>query len=226
MQAAPIPRLLVGAKTPKLQLNGFLKRFFENDFTALYKYKLAVYMLPPTIYVATNFVVGDLSFTFVGWQGRRRRKPASEAVEAVRLVPAVRAVRVQQKHDHQAHVITPPISWTIFAKWALLCCRLARGSDELWHSQKLELQVATDYLALRIYLALGVDWLTEKMPCNNFTVSSMHGDMPQKERYAIIKEFRDGDTCDLITTDVWARGLDVQQASTLFRLILRTLCPL
>ncbi|KAG8475361.1 hypothetical protein CXB51_032181 [Gossypium anomalum] len=56
-----------------------------------------------------------------------------------------------------------------------------------------------------------VDWLTEKMRSNNFTVSSMHGDMPQKERDAIMAEFRDGATRVLITTDVWARGLDVQQ---------------
>ena len=35
-----------------------------------------------------------------------------------------------------------------------------------------------------------VDWLTEKMREANFTVSSMHGDMPQKERDAIMKEFR------------------------------------
>jgi superfamily II DNA/RNA helicase len=27
-----------------------------------------------------------------------------------------------------------------------------------------------------------VDWLTEKMRASNFTVSSMHGDMPQKVR--------------------------------------------
>lgn len=46
---------------------------------------------------------------------------------------------------------------------------------------------------------------------NNFTVSSMHGDMPQKERDAIMAEFRSGETRVLITTDVWARGLDVQQ---------------
>ncbi|KAL6189699.1 hypothetical protein ACLB2K_036102 [Fragaria x ananassa] len=59
-----------------------------------------------------------------------------------------------------------------------------------------------------------VDWLTEKMRSNNFTVSAMHGDMPQKERDAIMNEFRDGVTRVLITTDVWARGLDVQQAST------------
>ncbi|KAE8732829.1 hypothetical protein F3Y22_tig00001713pilonHSYRG00004 [Hibiscus syriacus] len=37
--------------------------------------------------------------------------------------------------------------------------------------------------------------------------------MPQKERDAIMAEFRDGATRVLITTDVWARGLDVQQES-------------
>nr|XP_023917743.1 eukaryotic initiation factor 4A-3 isoform X1 [Quercus suber]POF03755.1 eukaryotic initiation factor 4a-3 [Quercus suber] len=58
-----------------------------------------------------------------------------------------------------------------------------------------------------------VDWLTEKMRSNNFTVSSMHGDMPQKERDAIMEEFRAGQTRVLITTDVWARGIDVQQVS-------------
>ncbi|WMV54961.1 hypothetical protein MTR67_048346 [Solanum verrucosum] len=61
-----------------------------------------------------------------------------------------------------------------------------------------------------------VDWLTNKMRENNFTVSSMHGDMPQKERDAIMAEFRGGTTRVLITTDVWARGLDVQQASSMF----------
>ena len=58
-----------------------------------------------------------------------------------------------------------------------------------------------------------VDWLTEKMRQNNFTVSAMHGDMPQKERDAIMGEFRGGTTRVLITTDVWARGIDVQQVS-------------
>jgi len=47
----------------------------------------------------------------------------------------------------------------------------------------------------------------------NFTVSAMHGDMPQKERDAIMKIFRSGETRVLITTDVWARGIDVQQVS-------------
>lgn len=51
---------------------------------------------------------------------------------------------------------------------------------------------------------------------NNFTVSSMHGDMPQKERDAIMAEFRSGKSRVLISTDVWARGLDVQQVSLFY----------
>ncbi|EJT48069.1 hypothetical protein A1Q2_06163 [Trichosporon asahii var. asahii CBS 8904] len=58
-----------------------------------------------------------------------------------------------------------------------------------------------------------VDWLTEKMREANFTVSSMHGEMVQKERDAIMAEFRSGQSRVLITTDVWARGIDVQQVS-------------
>ncbi|CAA7036522.1 unnamed protein product [Microthlaspi erraticum] len=58
-----------------------------------------------------------------------------------------------------------------------------------------------------------VDWLSEKMRTNNFTVSSMHGDMPQRERDEIMRQFRSGDSRVLITTDVWARGIDVQQVS-------------
>lgn len=58
-----------------------------------------------------------------------------------------------------------------------------------------------------------VEWLSKKMIENNFTVSSMHGDMNQKERDRIMSEFRQGNSRILITTDLWGRGLDVQQVS-------------
>jgi ATP-dependent RNA helicase len=58
-----------------------------------------------------------------------------------------------------------------------------------------------------------VDWLAAKMRENNFTVSAMHGEMPQKERDTIMEEFRSGGSRVLIATDVWGRGLDVQQVS-------------
>ena len=37
-----------------------------------------------------------------------------------------------------------------------------------------------------------VDWLAEKMREHNFTVSAMHGDLPQQERDSIMSEFRSG----------------------------------
>ncbi|KAI6186785.1 RNA helicase [Aphelenchoides besseyi] len=58
-----------------------------------------------------------------------------------------------------------------------------------------------------------VDWLAEKMREANFTVSCMHSDMEQKERDEIMKKFRAGESRVLISTDVWARGLDVPQVS-------------
>jgi superfamily II DNA/RNA helicase len=47
----------------------------------------------------------------------------------------------------------------------------------------------------------------------DFTVSAMHGNMDQKERYVIMREFRSGSSRVLITTDLLARGIDVQQVS-------------
>jgi len=58
-----------------------------------------------------------------------------------------------------------------------------------------------------------VMWLTDKMKQHDFTVSAMHGDMYQKERELIMREFRSGSTRVLITTDLLARGIDVYTVS-------------
>ncbi|KAJ3215163.1 translation initiation factor eIF4A, partial [Clydaea vesicula] len=58
-----------------------------------------------------------------------------------------------------------------------------------------------------------VDWLTEKLLSRDFTVSAMHGEMTQEEREQIMREFRSGSSRILISTDLLARGIDVQQVS-------------
>ena len=60
---------------------------------------------------------------------------------------------------------------------------------------------------------LKVDWLTKKMRAANFTVSSIHSEMPQNERDAIMNDYRAGKSRVLIATDIWGRGIDVQQVS-------------
>lgn len=59
----------------------------------------------------------------------------------------------------------------------------------------------------------GVEWLTDQLHQKDFTVSSLHGDMDQKNRELIMREFRSGSSRVLITTDLLARGIDVQQVS-------------
>ena len=58
-----------------------------------------------------------------------------------------------------------------------------------------------------------VIFIQEKLAEMNHTVSAIHGDMAQREREVIMSEFRTGSSRVLISTDLLARGIDVQQVS-------------
>ena len=58
-----------------------------------------------------------------------------------------------------------------------------------------------------------VNWLTENLKKNNFSITSIHGKMTQDERNEIVKDFRDGKTRLLLTTDLLARGIDIPQVN-------------
>jgi translation initiation factor 4A len=58
-----------------------------------------------------------------------------------------------------------------------------------------------------------VKWLTENLKEKNFPITAIHGKMTQQERNEIVKEFRDGKTRLLLTTDLLARGIDIPQVN-------------
>merc|ERR1712151_23180 len=58
-----------------------------------------------------------------------------------------------------------------------------------------------------------VDYLQDQLTKRDFTVSTMHAELDQKERDLIMREFRSGSSRVLISTDLLARGIDVQQVS-------------
>ena len=58
-----------------------------------------------------------------------------------------------------------------------------------------------------------VDELSRRLSENDFTCTSIHGDMDQEERNTIMKQFRNGSSRVLISTDLLSRGIDVQQVS-------------
>jgi translation initiation factor 4A len=57
------------------------------------------------------------------------------------------------------------------------------------------------------------DWLADKMRENGFPLSVIHGEMTVDERKARMSEFRSGAVRVMISTDMLARGIDVQQVS-------------
>merc|ERR550525_1925201 len=58
-----------------------------------------------------------------------------------------------------------------------------------------------------------VDFIQDQLTKRDFTVSTMHADLDQKERDLVMREFRSGSSRVLISTDLLARGIDVQQVS-------------
>ena len=58
-----------------------------------------------------------------------------------------------------------------------------------------------------------VTWLSDQLNNQGYSVSSIHGDIAQKERDEIMINFRKNTTRVLITTDLLSRGIDIQQVS-------------
>lgn len=57
------------------------------------------------------------------------------------------------------------------------------------------------------------EWLAEKMGAEGFPLSFIHGEMEPEERMRRMKDFRSGTVRVMISTDLLARGIDVQQVS-------------
>jgi translation initiation factor 4A len=57
------------------------------------------------------------------------------------------------------------------------------------------------------------EWLADKMAQQGFPLSCIHGEMDVEERRRRMKDFRTGSIRVLISTDLLARGIDVQQVS-------------
>ena len=73
----------------------------------------------------------------------------------------------------------------------------------------LNIQQATIFVNTRAR----AEWLAEQMRRNGFDLDYIHGEMDVEERKRRMNEFRAGKVRVLISTDLLARGIDVQQIS-------------
>jgi translation initiation factor 4A len=58
-----------------------------------------------------------------------------------------------------------------------------------------------------------VEFLSQQLKSKDFSIITMHSDMPDQEKRRVMKAFRDGDSRILVATDVMARGIDIQHVS-------------
>lgn len=66
------------------------------------------------------------------------------------------------------------------------------------------------------------EWLTQELTSRDFTVSVLHSEMDQSKRDTTMKDFRSGSSRVFITTDLLARGIDVQHVSLVINFDLPT----
>jgi len=56
----------------------------------------------------------------------------------------------------------------------------------------------------------GADRLTKRLRTRGANAAAMHGDLPQRTREKVLRQFENGDVRTLVATDVAARGLDLE----------------
>lgn len=90
------------------------------------------------------------------------------------------------------------------------CFALLSASSQEWLAEvlpKSHVFVANTVIGLLAARKMG--WHRDEY----FTVSTMHADLDSQERQLIMREFKSGSSRVLVSTDLLARGIDVQQVS-------------
>lgn len=122
-------------------------------------------------------------------QGKRNKQdPADKAHKSWNGCTALRSPRLSAaiRDKHYETVLVKYVGSTIYSASSCVCaCRVLGGCFGVNF-------LCCPFCYTWCTAVHQVDWLTAKMREVNFTVSSMHGDMPQKERDAIMEEFRSG----------------------------------
>ena len=60
---------------------------------------------------------------------------------------------------------------------------------------------------------VGVDWLTRKLKGNGWPAERITGDLPQRKRFRLMEQFKNGKIKILVATDVASRGIHVEDIS-------------
>ena len=127
------------------------------------------------------------------------------------LIPELVTVAKTLLRD-QVEILLPPDEVTLegIKQWYVEMDREEAKLDTLCDLyDHLSIQQATIFVNTR----QKAEWLADQMRRRGFDLSFIHGEMDLHERRTRMNEFRSGKTRVLISTDLLARGIDVQQIS-------------
>lgn len=74
-------------------------------------------------------------------------------------------------------------------------------------------QIAVNQALIYVNKRQKAEWLAKQLAAQGFTLEYIHGEMDVSERKKRMEDFRSGQVRVLISTDLLARGIDVQQVS-------------
>ena len=191
-----------------------LNRGFKDQIYDIYRY------LPPETQVV--LVSATLPQEILDMTGKFMNNPVRVLVKRDELtLEGIRQFCVNVEKEEWKFDTLCDLYDTLTITQAVIFCNTKKKVD--WLTEKMRECVVDEWRARRWFSECCALSLTPRPTSPrpalppfsraNFTVSSMHGDMPQKERDTIMTEFRSGATRLLITTDIWGRGIDVQQVS-------------
>jgi ATP-dependent RNA helicase RhlB len=81
--------------------------------------------------------------------------------------------------------------------------------------QSVTVENREDWSRMLIFVntKVGVDWLTRKLKGNGWPAEKITGDLPQRKRFRLMAQFKQGGIKILVATDVASRGIHVEDIS-------------
>lgn len=114
--------------------------------------------------------------------------------------------------SNPVRILIPPESVTL-AGIRQFCVVLEREEWKYDVLMDLYNRLSINQAIIYVNTRHNAEWLTKKMKDASFTIECIHGEMDAEERRKRMEDFRKGNVRVLISTDLLARGIDVQQIS-------------
>lgn len=133
------------------------------------------------------------------------------ALLSATMIPELTEVAKSLLRNH-VEILLPPENVTLegIKQWYVEVPREEQKLDTLCDIyDHLSIQQAAIFVNTRAK----AEWLAEKMRSRGFDLNYIHSEMNVEERKSRMSEFRNGSTRVIISTDLLARGIDVQQVS-------------